>query len=92
MRRVTVGLFGRQARMIEKNLSITLFIAGDVFGAPRDKFGEFVPIRHGGVLPERKAGGNSGFRRVVVQFGNQESRNPRAPGPAAAKVFLVFRR
>jgi hypothetical protein len=29
-------------------LRLTLFIAGDVFLTPRDKFSKLCPIRHGG--------------------------------------------
>ena len=45
--------------LIEEDLSFTLFVARDVFGAPGGEFGEFVPARHGGVLHERRRGGNS---------------------------------
>jgi hypothetical protein len=35
-------------KVIEKDLCITLFIAGDVFLTPRGEFRKFCPIRHGG--------------------------------------------
>lgn len=44
--------------MIEEDMRFTLFIAGDVFGAPRGEFLKLFPIRHGGVLQDDGAHGN----------------------------------
>jgi hypothetical protein len=44
--------------MIQKDLSFTLFVTGDVVLSPRDEFGKFVPIRHGEVLHEEHRGSN----------------------------------
>ena len=42
--------------------TLTIFVAGGVLPAPRGEFGKIVPARHGRVLPEREAGGNSELR------------------------------
>ena len=47
------------AQPVEKNLRLTFFIAGDVALAPPGEFGEFIPARHGGVLPEGLASRNA---------------------------------
>jgi len=53
--------------VIEKNLRLTLFVAGDVSGAPSDEFLKHFPIRHGRVLHEGGAGGNDCVDGVTGQ-------------------------
>ena len=37
---------------VEEDLRVAFFVAGDVLLTPRGEFGEFFPVRHGGVLQE----------------------------------------
>jgi len=46
---------------VEEDLRPTLFVAGDVSGTPRSKFGEFFPARHDGVLHKGRGAGNAEF-------------------------------
>jgi hypothetical protein len=42
------GLTEGLKEAVQKDLRLSLFVAGDVVLTPRSKCGEFVPIRHGG--------------------------------------------
>ena len=47
---------------VEKKLGVAFLITGDVLHAPRGKFSEFVPARHGGGFTGRRAGRQGGFQ------------------------------
>lgn len=53
----TTGLAKGLKEAIQKDLGLAFFVAGDVFPAPRGKFSEFFPARHGEVLQENQARG-----------------------------------
>jgi hypothetical protein len=40
--------------MMQKDLTFTLFVVGDVVLSPRDEFLKLFPIRHGEVLHEER--------------------------------------
>ena len=41
---------------VQEDLRLALFVAGDVFVAPSDEFGEFVPARHGRPATDSRQG------------------------------------
>jgi hypothetical protein len=47
------GLTKGLKEAIQKDLRLTLFVAGDVVLAPRGKCGEFVPVQHSGGFTEK---------------------------------------
>ena len=69
----TTGLAKGLKEPVEEDFRLAFFVARDVLLAPRGEFGEFVPARHGLVLPQgrrginpelQSAGGVSFFIRV----------------------------
>jgi hypothetical protein len=48
----------RLTQPAEEDPGLAPFITGDVLLTPRGEFGEFIPARHGWVLPEKPGGGN----------------------------------
>jgi hypothetical protein len=52
------GLTEGLEEAIKEDLGLALFVAGDVFPKPRGEISEFIPARHGWVLPEKPGGGN----------------------------------
>ena len=46
------GLTEGLKKTVEEDLRLSFFVASNVLLTPRGKFGEFFPVRHGGVLQE----------------------------------------
>jgi hypothetical protein len=51
------GLAEGLKEVVQENLRLSLFIAGDVLPAPRDKLLKFFPARHGRLLHETTKAG-----------------------------------
>jgi len=60
--------------MVEKNLSLTFFVTGDVLCALCGEFSEFFPARHGRGFTQNKRGQQSGTRGASAEFRAGRSR------------------
>jgi hypothetical protein len=65
----SAGEAERLKEMIEEDLGLSLFVAREVFPAPRGEFGKLVPAGHGGFVAELRPASNAEGTRWKTNCG-----------------------